>query len=690
MTKILNDYLKIEKIFRFSGIVMAVFIYIFSPHKMNIFTLFFFFLATLLMTLLITNRTSENILEKNPLMATFDAIFLILCLMFTGKSQSPFMIYMFGNFLTLARLLKTVSTAIYSSILLIFILTDVLVRNPQAFLKNSPLIIPFTFGVALLTTTISYFLSRFQDKKSLENAALKETVFQPSETLLDYIWDVADLQRDMQKSYSMDNVISLFIQFLKRLDLTGAVVIHFKKNDLAELFLIKNDSLETIDLNTLLPEETNLMPSDFKITHEGRDYEFAPIAENPEVTIYIPPFSPEEDRFKFSLLKLASELFAYRIAEMTLQSKEKIFLSRFSSLHEAVKKFSNTIEPQPILNAAAQAVKGLTGMEKSLVMLASTPEEVKLDFSKTVIKGKVAEHPEDSWKDALIEAGKKCLSELEPVLIPLANGKSHMVCVPMTFREKILGLIAGISSLPKEEVLSDLRTMEIIAALAATSITNLELLKQREKAIKDEEKSQFLRRIYEKLLLSLYEALLEVEKAIGVFKKDKGASLKNLHSLKAYFHNLIGNFRKYVFEHYPEAQKTIGFKSTIEKVINSFNKPLGFFQLSIEVPVEIPVDIENALMRIVYEASSNSIFHGEATTVEISIKSNRKNIELVVKDNGHGFSPKDAIEKINEERKLGIRSMFESVKTLGGNLQIMSAPGKGTVVKATIPLELSR
>lgn len=687
MIKIFNSYLLVEKILRFTGIALAILIYIFSPGETALTTMLVFFVLSVLITLFVLNQTSKNILEKNPFLATIDVIFLILCLVLTGKSQSPFIFYLFGTFLTISRLLKVPSTFIYSSIFMLFMLADILVRNPQAFSRNSSLLVPSMLGIVILVSVVSYFISRLQEQLLPEIPPAAQAEFQPLETPLDYIWDIADLQRDMQNSYSIDSVVSFFIQFLIRLNLTGAVVVHFKKNDLLEMFTRSNDLLKTLDLEDLISKVNNQIPSELTITHDGHSYEFVNIAEIPEITVYIPHFNVEEDKFKSSLLKLTSELFAYRIAEMTLQSKEKILLARFSSLREAVKELSRTIEPRPILEAAAQAIKGLTGMEKSLVMLATSPEEVELDFSRTVIKGKIAEHPETFWRDPLIDAGKKCLSILEPVFSPLASDESHLVCVPIFFQKKVFGLVAGITSLPKEEILGDLRTLEVIAALTATSLANLELMKMREKELTDEEKNLVARQINEKLLISLYEALFEIEKAIGESRKDARISLKNLHSLKTHIQNTIRDFRKYIFELYPEARKTIGLRSALEKVISSFDKPQEFFQLSMEVSGEIPVDIENALMRIVYEASSNSIFHGEATGVEISIAGDKDQIELVIKDNGCGFSPKDAIARIKEERKVGIRSMFDNVKTLGGNLQILSAPGKGTVVKARIPLE---
>ncbi len=107
---------------------------------------------------------------------------------------------------------------------------------------------------------------------------------------------------------------------------------------------------------------------------------------------------------------------------------------------------------------------------------------------------------------------------------------------------------------------------------------------------------------------------------------------------------------------------------------------------------EREIEIENekslSLLRIVQEAVSNAVRHGEATEVHIQLsKDDDKNITLEITDNGKGF---DA-EKINHETlriegHRGLASMTERMSLMGGNFKIKSRPGQGTEITASFKI----
>ena len=57
-------------------------------------------------------------------------------------------------------------------------------------------------------------------------------------------------------------------------------------------------------------------------------------------------------------------------------------------------------------------------------------------------------------------------------------------------------------------------------------------------------------------------------------------------------------------------------------------------------------------------------------------------VQLIVRDDGHGFDP----SSVGDDRH-GIVGMRERVEMLGGSLQTESGPGEGTRVEVTVPLE---
>ena len=92
--------------------------------------------------------------------------------------------------------------------------------------------------------------------------------------------------------------------------------------------------------------------------------------------------------------------------------------------------------------------------------------------------------------------------------------------------------------------------------------------------------------------------------------------------------------------------------------------------------------IETALFRIVQEAVNNVIRHAQARYVGVTLNRTRERVTLQVVDDGRGF---DA-QLPRSGGHVGLWSMRERVEQLGGQFDVRSAPGRGTVVTAVIPL----
>lgn len=87
------------------------------------------------------------------------------------------------------------------------------------------------------------------------------------------------------------------------------------------------------------------------------------------------------------------------------------------------------------------------------------------------------------------------------------------------------------------------------------------------------------------------------------------------------------------------------------------------------------------LYRIVQEALSNAIEHGQATTVLVNLSKKNNYLELSVKDNGVGLTG----EEKQFDKGMGIKTMRYRVHIMGGMLSIDTIPGGWTQVFCRIP-----
>jgi len=101
------------------------------------------------------------------------------------------------------------------------------------------------------------------------------------------------------------------------------------------------------------------------------------------------------------------------------------------------------------------------------------------------------------------------------------------------------------------------------------------------------------------------------------------------------------------------------------------------------VPAIVAPDIALCLYRIVQEALSNIIRHSGATAADITLSGNSEYIALSISDRGRGFAVSPAHEG------LGLVSMRERVRYVGGHFDLRSSPNQGTTVGVQIPLRAS-
>jgi len=128
-----------------------------------------------------------------------------------------------------------------------------------------------------------------------------------------------------------------------------------------------------------------------------------------------------------------------------------------------------------------------------------------------------------------------------------------------------------------------------------------------------------------------------------------------------------------------------GLGNAIEQEINWLNKA-GTYQLIIDNQLSgLLITSPNKdliILRLLQEIINNIIKHAQATTIEITASLNADTLQLNVKENGIGFDYEEVKEK---KTGMGLSSIFKRVEMIKGNLNIQSAPNKGTSISIEIP-----
>ncbi|HUC84412.1 MAG TPA: sensor histidine kinase, partial [Candidatus Acidoferrales bacterium] len=123
-----------------------------------------------------------------------------------------------------------------------------------------------------------------------------------------------------------------------------------------------------------------------------------------------------------------------------------------------------------------------------------------------------------------------------------------------------------------------------------------------------------------------------------------------------------------------------------------------YFQMTgveceLDVPAQLPSyplssQLRHHLFLAVRETLANILKHSGATQARITMACQQEVFEIIVADNGRGFDlqANGAAEAHSGDSHDGVRNMRQRITDIGGRCSIESAPGRGTLVRFSLPL----
>ncbi len=181
-------------------------------------------------------------------------------------------------------------------------------------------------------------------------------------------------------------------------------------------------------------------------------------------------------------------------------------------------------------------------------------------------------------------------------------------------------------------------------------------------------------------------AFLETE-VLGSMAVEKAPELQTqIERVREPLSHLIDEARSMVGSLRPPTLAPDEFPTTVTRLVECFESRTGI-RAHVELEGDFTIHSDSmriCVYRIVQEALANAERHSEATTVQVWARSAKGSVDLIVRDNGKGFTHKER-EKGNGNGHYGLQGMEERAGYLGGRLVVRSAPGKGASVVVHVP-----
>ena len=202
--------------------------------------------------------------------------------------------------------------------------------------------------------------------------------------------------------------------------------------------------------------------------------------------------------------------------------------------------------------------------------------------------------------------------------------------------------------------------------------------------VQEEERRRIARELHDDInqklaLLSIELEQLSVSPALraGELRKRAKALQRRAQELSFDIHRISYNLHPSKLDH---LGLVAALRSLCQEVSDHCGLQIDF--TSHDIPVEMPRDVSLSLYRVVQEALRNVSRHSGSATALVELFWDTDCIKLRVTDSGSGFESGNAKSKPG----LGLISMQERLRLVGGDLLIRSRPSRGAQIEARVPL----
>ena len=144
------------------------------------------------------------------------------------------------------------------------------------------------------------------------------------------------------------------------------------------------------------------------------------------------------------------------------------------------------------------------------------------------------------------------------------------------------------------------------------------------------------------------------------------------------------DMRNICFNIMPKSLEVFGLVKAVEE-LSSKNELLNHIKISVKESPHfpaLPVQQGFAIFRIIQEFINNAIKHSKANTLKIEFTSKKKMVFVTLSDNGVGFD----IDKLRT-RGMGLNNVMSRIRPYGGEVDIISQPGRGTRYEIFVPVD---
>jgi signal transduction histidine kinase len=384
----------------------------------------------------------------------------------------------------------------------------------------------------------------------------------------------------------------------------------------------------------------------------------------------------------------------YSILEERREELERL-VSTFDAGTEIAQALAGGTDLDRILELVVKRGRALTDARSMLVLLEQGDQLVVAALAGDLDQSLVGHRLPiaDTVAGQVLRSGEAerladVPGRLRFALAEQTNAQSGLF-VPLRVRGRSLGVLAAFDRLrdgPRfsawdEQVLSGFAASAASAVASARDTAAQMLRRSIESA--EQERGRWARELHDETL----QELAALKLALGAVRRADGPEARGeaIDAAAGRIDFAIQALRRIIADLRPAALDDLGLEPALETLVERVraSAPEG---LRIDLVCELERDgdrlrpqLEDVIYRVVQEALTNVTRHSGATRAEVALAEQDGRVLIVVRDDGDGFTAAD------DTSGFGLAGMRERVAFMDGELEVETAPGAGTVVRATLP-----
>ncbi|MGI5922192.1 MAG: sensor histidine kinase [Syntrophomonadaceae bacterium] len=390
-----------------------------------------------------------------------------------------------------------------------------------------------------------------------------------------------------------------------------------------------------------------------------------------------------------ALTQLATSLYkrlgiAYTMLAKAHEATERS-LEHISSLYQALEAFS-TREDRAELVEVLALYTGKLCEEPAACFIWESMDVNDQDGNGTILRI-AGSAPDIDWEKELHRLWNR-IKPSEGVISQPIHKNAQLIAAPVMSQGECFGLLAYLQSSAAGKNDEEKRqALMFLAGVAGIILERLKFDKLWARLLVSEEQNRIANEIHDgvaQYLFSMVCALDTISKQEAHLQEEKVQ--KQLKLVEETASRAARELRASIYKLSPHKRGESIFVDNLASYLDDLGR-LNSIQVDLQAEGSEDVlspALRKGLYRIIREASSNAIRHGKCSSLKVSLLMSPNRTVLEIKDNGCGYP---GLNQVLDQGKtgLGSRNMRQLANHFNGDLEIYSEPGKGTLVRCTIP-----